>query len=115
MKLITFWICLICVSGCRSTEKRLCGGYDEPKAVQQDDIDKFESIVTENLRRSGSLTRNAYLTFLTVSKQVVAGINYKFLVKSSGGQCFEVLLFEPLPHTELPPSVKSFTPVECPS
>lgn len=71
--------------------KKVCGGYTEQREPTEEEMEMFKSLTS-----SESVT----LTPLSVSTQVVAGLNYRFWCryqeKKRGGHCW-VKIFRPLP------------------
>lgn len=95
MKNLTFIaiICLcltacICKNRVSDNSKYMCGAYTGNRAITDDDIKVFD-------------TAYSYKTELTprsVSTQVVAGINYRFICTDKENNEIAVVIFKPLPN-----------------
>lgn len=105
-KVFTFLISSLVITGCgkRFTKEqiietglnlarpqRLAGGYTEQREPSEDEMELF---------KSATGIGEMVFTPLSVSTQVVAGINYKFWCryqeKDEGGHCW-VVIYKPLP------------------
>ena len=71
-----------------SNKKYLCGAYAGNRALTEEDIQVFKSAYNYKLK----------MTPQSVSTQVVAGTNYKFICTDESDNVVEVMIFKPLPN-----------------
>lgn len=73
-----------------SKEKELVGAYTDFRPLTHEDAVLFGNTQLENESIKG-------YKVLSVSTQVVAGINYRFLCEDENGNVHVVIIFKPLP------------------
>lgn len=82
-----------CPSAEDNDEQYNCGAYTEQRAITDEEMELFNGVIA-------ALDSATEYTPISVSTQVVAGINYKFLCDyddkmGTTGNCF-VIIFQPL-------------------
>jgi len=65
----------------------MVGAYDDGRTPTKDEIELFKDTYKGNIE----------LTPITVSTQVVAGTNYKFVCKDKSGSIYQVIIYQKLP------------------
>ena len=93
-KIVMMLVALMCL-GCTSRESApqeethgLCGAYSEESLLGEYEQHLFDSICTAN-----ALSLRA----LSVSRQVVAGTNYKYVCEDEQSDTVRMVVFVPLP------------------
>ena len=108
-----FGVYVLYLMACPNVEAQLAGGYSAPEAVTQEQISKFRPMIIKQFAASATPLTGSTLQFLTVSKQIVAGTNYKFLIKAKDA-CWEIVVFEALPVYESTIEASKPVSVSCP-
>lgn len=75
-------------AGIEDNNKYLCGAYSDYRVLTDEDVQLFES----------AYTYKAKLTPQSVTSQVVAGTNFKFICTDESGNDVMVVVFKPLPN-----------------
>ena len=66
---------------------QMVGAYDDGRTPTKDEIELFKDTYKGDIE----------LTPITVSTQVVAGTNYKFVCKDKSGRTYQVIIYQKLP------------------
>ncbi|KAF8564881.1 hypothetical protein P879_11367 [Paragonimus westermani] len=109
------YVLLVSVFG--NLEGGLMGGFHEVCPLTESHIHLLQPFLLNEFR--GSSDNNEHMEILSVSTQVVAGTNYRVLVKLGDGTCHSVLIFQSLPTSGDPKSrnmsVTKVETVACPT
>ncbi|KAG5454496.1 putative ATP-dependent RNA helicase t26g10.1 [Clonorchis sinensis] len=102
----------------------LLGGYQEACPLGEEKLPKLVEAIKASSHESLAplLAMNLEPEILRLEKQVVAGVNYRLLVKFADNSCHQVVVFEPLllrdeidgEYRQNPMEVKSVHSAECP-
>lgn len=92
LKTLTFAALSIALASCACTRKEpMTGAYDKSSRLTAEEDSLFKAVV---LRHS-----DLQLKPLKVSRQVVAGMNYRYECMDKNGKKVEVTVYQPLPYT----------------
>jgi len=80
----------------------ICGGHSGPKQPTEEVIQLVSDLRSQI--ESQGYTLNADYEVVSYTSQVVAGTNYTVTIRN-GEQTLEVVIYQPLPHTNQPASV----------
>ncbi|TGZ69413.1 hypothetical protein CRM22_003764 [Opisthorchis felineus] len=101
----------------------LLGGYQEACPLGEEKLPKLVAAIKASSHEilAPLLALQLEPEILRLEKQVVAGVNYRLLVKFADDSCHQIVVFEPLllrdeidgEYRQKPMEVKSVHPTEC--
>ncbi|KER19689.1 hypothetical protein X801_04352 [Opisthorchis viverrini] len=103
----------------------LLGGYQEACPLGEQNLPELIAAIMASSHEilAPLLAMNLEPEILRLEKQVVAGVNYRLLVRFANGSCHKIVVFEPLllrdeidgEYRQKPMEVKSVDSAECPT